>query len=75
MKGIRSRVFEREGDTSTAIEGAGFRLQVAGCNRLVDSDIDPRAYEMSWPTGRFRGATDVTSVRANRVAGIVYGSG
>jgi len=30
-------------------------LKVAGCNNLVDSDLEPRAGEMSQPTGKSRG--------------------
>ena len=53
----------------------GFHLQVAGCNRIVDSVSDSRACEMSKPRDRSRGSTDVTSVRANRVAGVVHARG
>ena len=74
-RGYGAVVVDGEGNTSTAIEGTGDRLQVADCNRQVIRIADPRAGEMSPPTGRYRGPTDVTSVRANRVAGIVYGRG
>ena len=50
--GYEAVVVDGEGNTSTAIEGTSDRLQVADCNRQMIRNTEPRAGEMSPPTGR-----------------------
>ena len=50
--GYEAVVVDGKGNTSTAIEGTSDRLQVADCNRQMIRNTEPRAGEMSPPTGR-----------------------
>lgn len=68
-------VVDGEGNTSTAIEGTRDRLQVADCNRQMIRILNRVLVRCHRRQEGNEAATDVTSVRANRVAGIVYGRG